>query len=136
MVAKIRLVTEDMTAEDWLAAASDEVLVCRGQGHDFAKLERTRSGIIKGFTVRPPREGIYQTESTCPRCKAVRIELTLPGGELPDPHRYRYVYPFYGPGDPRNYKPPKGVKVRRRAAFNETWRRTREVVLALAEESA
>jgi hypothetical protein len=117
VVTKFTVVTDDITADQWLFAADDDVLGCRGQGHRFPKIRRGRP--VRGIEVVPQRAGVSQIRSTCPDCKTIRVENTLPGGEIPDPHRYTY---FYAEG----YRPPKGVKVPRRRSFDETMRRVRE----------
>jgi hypothetical protein len=111
----------EQTAQDWLYAADEDVLGCRGQGHRFPKIRRTRSGSIRGVRVVPMVEGVNRMFSTCPDCGTVRIEDTLPGtgGMLPSPHRYHYIYP-------PKYRPQKGTKVTRGAAFEETMRRVIE----------
>ena len=140
MVTKIRVVPALMDAQEWLYRADDDVLGCRGQGHRFPRIKRTNSGIIKGIRAIPIQldsgQSVSRIFATCPDCGTVRVEDTLPGGLLPSPHRYHYVYPFYGEGDPRNYRPPKGIKVPRRLSFDETWRRVNEGGgLALADSA-
>jgi hypothetical protein len=140
MVTRFTVVPDEVDAQQWLYAAAEDVPGCRGQGHAFPKIKRTRTGIIKGIRVIPVategRSGVSRIFATCPDCGTVRIEDTLPGDLLPAPHRYTYVYPFIGAGDPRNYKPPKGVKVPRRMSFDETWRRVNEAGgLAVAESA-
>jgi hypothetical protein len=127
MVTKFTVVPDEISAEQWLHAADDDVLGCRGQGHNFPKIKRTRTGKIKGIDVVPQdRQGVSRIFATCPDCGTIRIEDTQPDGLLPSPHRYHYIYPYYGPGDPRNYRPPKGTKVKRSMSFDETWRRVQE----------
>jgi hypothetical protein len=117
VVTKFNVVPEDITAQQWVYKTDDDILGCRGQGHGFPKIRRGRAA--KGINSYAVGEGITRIEVTCRDCGTVRIEDTLPGGEVPTPHRYSYIYP-------PNYSPPKGVRVSRRLSFDETWRRVRE----------
>jgi hypothetical protein len=130
VVTKFRVVPAQSSAQDWLHTADDDILGCRGQGHRYPKLRAGRRK-IKGIQVRPPVDGIYQIEATCPDCGTIRIENTLPGGALERPVRYRYIYPD-------NYRPAKGTlqegeRITRQASFGETWRRSREEILSSAD---
>ena len=133
MVARLEVVREEVTPEDWVQQADDDVLACRGQSHHFPRLRRGRGGRVpKGIRVNPPVDGVYVIEATCPDCQTVRIMETMPSGEIATPNRYRYIYP-------PNYKPPKGVRVPPRVAYAESWRRVREdqdVLARSIEQSA
>ncbi len=107
-------------AQQWLWQAKEEVVGCRGQGHGFVKI---RSGKTRGKNLRVERtvDGAWQLVQLCrDGCGVERTLTTVPGGtdiELPARFKYRR---------PKDYSPPKGVKVTRRECFAEAYRRARE----------
>jgi hypothetical protein len=99
----------DSWLEEWLHNADDEVLECRGQGHEFDHIHRR-----KRTPLRNTRVGSSQITWTCPHCGTERTRTIEPDGTLFPPVYYSYKYP-------RNYKGPAGVT--RRMCFDETERR-------------
>lgn len=131
MATKTVVVQEDpeVAAAHYLHDTDDNILECRGQGHDFPKIRRRSGNVPKGISVRPQADGCYQVTFTCPHCKTVRTLTTLPGGQFDYPAKYAYKHP---PG----YKAPKGSGLTRRDCFMETWRRVLEANTMLALPSA
>jgi|SRR5215469_3033959 len=109
-------------ARDWLHAADDDVLACRGAGrHGFDKLRRNRPMTnTHTMPVLGSRNGVVMIVQTCPDCRMVeRTMVTAPRGSIDLPAKWRYRV------DPR-YRSPKGSGVTGRMALAETVRRMDE----------
>lgn len=120
LLAPERRVSQDIL--DWLHDADDEVLECRGQGHDFEKIHRRQRAAYKHTRV-----GASQITWTCPHCETERVRTIEPDGTLYPPVYYAYKYK-------PNYKGPPGVT--RRMCFEETERRITEDAALAARKAA
>jgi len=114
----------EQDAQEWIYKTDDEIITCRGQGHDWPKLPTkatAKKKKFKGirFAAVPDSNGVVEVHFTCSTCGKERFMVTAPRGELDLPARYRYV-------DPEGYQAPKGVPISRRACFQESWRRAKE----------
>lgn len=110
-------------ALDWLQAADDVFLACRGN-HRFPKLVIRKGTLPRGITAARQRDGAYQIRETCPDCGTVRWYETAPDGWIDGAvRRYRYEWPD-------GYRMPAGAAeyVSTRDCQAELWRRTREVL--------
>jgi hypothetical protein len=119
MAARAQEIDPEIAA--WLHDADDEVLECRGQGHDFERIRRSRTRRPLQNTRVERRDGGSQIEWTCPVCDTVRTRTVEPDGTLFPPVTYAYRYQ-------PNYKGPAGVT--RRMCFDETERRISEDLAA------
>lgn len=117
------IVTEDdpeTAARDYIAHADDRILGCRGQMHSWPKLPRRSGPVRRGIRfTRSRMTGVTQVHFICRDCGAERITVTGPEGDIDMPSRYQYVYPD-------RWKAPKGVRISRKAAFEESIQRMKE----------
>jgi hypothetical protein len=114
----------DLEARDWLHDADDDILGCRGQGHNWPKLRPGRTP--RGLAVEGPfHDGVMEIIYTCRDCGKKRRLITAPNGVLDLPAQYSYK-------DPPGYKTPKGSGITRRQCLEETWRRSSEELIARA----
>lgn len=120
----------DVEAQNFLLHLDDKFLACHGQGHNFPRIKRTRSGKQpRGIRAIRQHDGSYQLVFICPECGTERELVTLPGGQIDLPARYRYKYPD-------GYRAPKGAKLTRRDYFAESWRRLLEDLSAETERES
>jgi hypothetical protein len=118
----------DLEARAWLGDADDDILGCRGQRHSFPKLRPGR--LPRGLRAEGPyHDGVMELVFTCPDCKTERRLVTAPAGVLDLPAKYSYKYP-------EAYKSPKGSGLTRRQCLEETWRRSREELMAMGRMAA
>jgi hypothetical protein len=126
MALKVRKFTEplhpEMEAIEWVHHAKDEVLACRGQGHNWPKLKPNKGRPIKGIRHRIVEQGQVEITMTCKDgCGKERRVITPPSGLIDLPAKYHY-------NNPDDYSPPRGTKVTGRMAFAESNRRWLEEV--------
>lgn len=70
----------------------DDILVCRGQRHEWPVVTPGRP-LPRGVKAQPAREGAYRITETCLRCGQVdRTITTEPHGFWPRARTYSYSY--------------------------------------------
>lgn len=85
----------------YLHDLDDNIVVCKGQRHDFAKIRPGK--LPRGLEAVPQKDGCYQIRQRCRNgCGVVRTMTTLPGGVFDMDVQYRYEYEnpaFHAPRD-------------------------------------
>lgn len=103
--------TKEQVFTDYLNALDDDIVACKGFGHNLPKLKPGK--LPPGTDVRRRRGGVYEITVSCPDCGLPATMTTGKGGVLDPDERWDFDYKSK-PG----YLAPKGTgRVGRRARY-------------------